>query len=189
MSAFEFFFSFYGLILGLSVAEIITGFARALRTRQSLRVGWLTPLLAVFVLMDLASFWAGAWLLLQSIQITYAFLIAGLTIAAVYYLSASLVIPHDFAAWPSFDDYFDRHKSQVMLGVVTANTLAFQILPLLSGQSFQARLEIWTRPDYAFTIGLYYVLAATVIVMRHRRANMVLLCILIGLYGLQLFTS
>ncbi|MEQ7154531.1 hypothetical protein [Brevundimonas aurifodinae] len=189
MSAFEFFFSFYGLILGLSVAEIITGFARALRTRQSLRVGWLTPLLALFVLMDLASFWAGAWLLLQSIQITYAFLIAGLTIAAVYYLSASLVIPDDFAAWPSFDDYFDRHKSQVMLGVVTANTLAFQILPLLSGQSFQARLEIWSRPDYALTIGLYYLLAAAVILVRHRRANMALLSILIGLYGLQLFAA
>lgn len=189
MSAFEFFFSFYGLILGLSVAEIITGFARALRTRQHLRVGWLTPLLAMFVLMDLASFWAGAWLLLQSIQITYAFLIAGLTIAAVYYLSASLVIPDDFEVWQTFDDYFDRHKGQVMLGVVMANTLAFQILPLLSGQSLQARVETWSRPDYALTIGLYYLLAASVILVRHRRANMVLLGVLIGLYGLQLFAA
>ena len=30
MSAFEFFFSFYGLLLGLSVAELVGGFARVL---------------------------------------------------------------------------------------------------------------------------------------------------------------
>ena len=61
MSAFEFFFSFYGLLLGLSVAELVGGFSRVLHERQRVRFGWLTPLLAVFVALDLATFWNQAW--------------------------------------------------------------------------------------------------------------------------------
>ena len=45
MSAFEFFFSFYGLILGLSVAELLGGFARTLNRNPRPRFGLLTPLL------------------------------------------------------------------------------------------------------------------------------------------------
>ena len=51
MSAFEFFFSFYGLLLGLSVAELVGGFARVLHEKQRIRFGWLTPMLGIFVLL------------------------------------------------------------------------------------------------------------------------------------------
>lgn len=60
MSDFEFFFSFYGLILGLSVAEIASGIARTVHERGEVRVGWLTPMLAVFVSLDVAGFWVVA---------------------------------------------------------------------------------------------------------------------------------
>ena len=43
MSAFEFFFSFYGLLLGLSVAAVVGGFANVLHERHRIRFGWLTP--------------------------------------------------------------------------------------------------------------------------------------------------
>ena len=56
MSAFEFFFSFYGLLLGLSVAVIATGLATAIQHRKKIRIGWLTPLLALLVALDVASF-------------------------------------------------------------------------------------------------------------------------------------
>jgi len=38
MSPFEFFFSFYGLILGLSVAVMATGAARAFKHRKAVDV-------------------------------------------------------------------------------------------------------------------------------------------------------
>ncbi len=60
MSAFEFFFSFYGLILGLAVVEVLTGFSRAMRARTRIRLGIVTPLLALFILLDLISFWSGS---------------------------------------------------------------------------------------------------------------------------------
>ncbi|HEX8470538.1 MAG TPA: hypothetical protein VF633_05450, partial [Brevundimonas sp.] len=61
MSAFEFFFSFYGLVLGLSVAALATGAARAVKHRKTVRIGWLTTMLAVFVALDIATFWDAAW--------------------------------------------------------------------------------------------------------------------------------
>lgn len=57
MSAFEFFFSFYGLVLGLSVAVIATGVARAFKHRKTVKIGWKTPMLALFVAFDIATFW------------------------------------------------------------------------------------------------------------------------------------
>ena len=62
MSAFEFFFSFYGLLLGLSVAELVGGFARVRHERHRVRFGWVTPLLALFVARSaLALIAAGGW--------------------------------------------------------------------------------------------------------------------------------
>ena len=65
MSAFEFFFSFYGLLLGLSVAELVGGFARVLHEKQRIRFGWLTPMLALFVAIDIATFWNQAWVIFR----------------------------------------------------------------------------------------------------------------------------
>ena len=62
MTPFEFFFSFYGLVLGLSLTVMATGAARAFKHHKSVRVGWLTPLLATFVALDISTsiFLAGA---------------------------------------------------------------------------------------------------------------------------------
>ena len=56
MSALEFVFSFYGLRLGLSVAAIATGVATVIQHRRRVQIGWLTPTLAKFLALDIASF-------------------------------------------------------------------------------------------------------------------------------------
>ena len=49
MNAFEFYLAFYGLLLGLSVAEVASGFLNAIDARRKVKLGWLTPSLAIFV--------------------------------------------------------------------------------------------------------------------------------------------
>ena len=61
MIMFEYVFTLFGLLLGLSLAEILRGLGRVLRTNKPLHVGWLTPLLGLILMLDLASFWSGAW--------------------------------------------------------------------------------------------------------------------------------
>jgi hypothetical protein len=42
--AFGFMFAFYGLLLGLAVAEVASGFSRAYDERKTRRLGFVAPL-------------------------------------------------------------------------------------------------------------------------------------------------
>jgi hypothetical protein len=123
MDAFEFYFSFYGLLLGLSVAEVTNGLANAIGSRRSIQIGWLTPLLAAFFLTDVASFWMFAWGARDLIYIDWSSLYVGLIIAVTYYLAAALIFPRNIAEWPSLDDHYWAHKRLVIGGIALANAI------------------------------------------------------------------
>ena len=123
MSAFEFYFSFYGLLLGLSAAEVTNGLANAIGSRRSVAIGWLTPLLAFFFLTDIVSFWIFAWGARELIDIDWSPLFLGLAIAVTYYLAAALVFPRQVSEWPSLDEYYWKHKRLVIGGVALANAV------------------------------------------------------------------
>lgn len=132
MSAFEFFFSFYGLLLGLSVAVIATGLATAIQHRRKIRIGWLTPLLALFVGLDIASFWDSAWVNFRHLPFSYGMLIAGLAIALVYFIAASLVFPHDLDDGQSLDDHFWANKKVVLLLTIAANVIGVAVMAIVN---------------------------------------------------------
>lgn len=123
MSAFEFFFSFYGLVLGLSVAVLATGAARAFKHRKAVRVGWLTPLLALFVALDIATFWDAAWVNFRELPFSYGLLVGGLIVAVVYFIAASLVFPEAEDQAGSLDEHFWANKRTVLLLLIGANLL------------------------------------------------------------------
>jgi hypothetical protein len=60
MTAFEFVFPLFGLLVGLTYTEMLSGLARALKSSRHVRIGWLVPLLGVLVLINLTMFWYGA---------------------------------------------------------------------------------------------------------------------------------
>ncbi|CAN5169608.1 hypothetical protein BH10PSE1_BH10PSE1_18280 [soil metagenome] len=184
MSAFEFFFSFYGLILGLSVAEVITGLVRVFKTRERVRIGWLTPLLGLFVLLDVASFWNSAWGSMQGVEVGYGLLVMGLFISGVYFAAASLVTPDDPDQWPDFDAYYDRHKRYVLAGVFIANLLANVVVDILL-QGGAAWLANHREPMVWLAIGLYNLTLLLLVLIRDRRVNIALLSFVIALYGVS----
>ena len=63
MSAFEFVFTFYSVMLGLAAANVATGFADMWRDRRAVEVGVCAPLLAVIVLVGTMNLW-----LLQGVE-------------------------------------------------------------------------------------------------------------------------
>jgi hypothetical protein len=78
MSAFEFVFSLFGLLLGLSLAEVLGGLARVLKQRKEVQLGWLTPLLGLLVMLDLTSSWALAYAIRDAIPATFLALAMGM---------------------------------------------------------------------------------------------------------------
>ena len=121
MSAFEFFFSFYGLVLGLSVAAIATGAARAFKHRKTIAIGWKTPMLAVFAALDITTFWDAAWTNFSGAPYSYGLLVAGLMVAAVYFIAANLIFPEDGDAVENLDAHFWTNKRAVLLLLMLAN--------------------------------------------------------------------
>ncbi len=136
MSAFEFFFSFYGLLLGLSVAELVGGFARVLHERHRVRFGWLTPLLALFVAIDLVTFWNQAWGFFRGAPFNPALLLVGLIIAATFYIAASVTFPRVSAEGVEtridLDDHFWAHRRLVFGCVLAANAIVWLLLGALA---------------------------------------------------------
>ena len=124
MTSFELVFAVYGLLLGLAIAEVLGGFARALKLKRAgkaVRVGWLTPLLGVVVILDLTSFWLLAWEAQPQIGANYLTLVSVLVIVGIYYLAASLIFPDEPADWPDFDLWYDRQNRMVIGGLLIAN--------------------------------------------------------------------
>lgn len=173
MSTFEFFFGFYSLILGLAVVDILSGLSRALRARRVTALGLCTPLLALYLLLDLVQYWVDTWSRHQDPRINAAVLTVALTIAGLYYLAASLVFPDRVDSREASDAHYDAQKRTVILLSFTANLLSVTALPLLAGQpevmqaAFSPRglifLVVWITP------------LALIFVIRNRKINAALL--------------
>jgi hypothetical protein len=133
MSSFEFVFSLFGLVLGLSLTEVLTGFARTVQARGKVRIGWLTPLLGLVLMIDLVSFWTGAWREREALRVALDPMLFATLIAGIYYVASRLVFPEDFEAWPDLDAYFMAHKRMVVGAVLACNLLLLAGIYMLHG--------------------------------------------------------
>ena len=137
LSAFEFFFSFYGLLLGLSVAELVGGFARVLHERERIRFGWLTPALALFVAIDIATFWNQAWVIFRGAPFNTFLLLVSLSIAATFYVAASVTFPRVSAEGThervDLDAHFWAHR-KLVFGCIMGANLIVAVMVIILGQ-------------------------------------------------------
>jgi hypothetical protein len=178
MTDFEFIFSFYSLLFGLALTQVFGGFGNTLQERHRIKVGWLTPLLGLFVILDLTSFWEIGWQLRDMLHRPYfILLISGVLLAGIYYLAARLVFPRDFAEWPDFDVYYFKHKDWVFGGVLLCNLVAAAVLTAV-GKPF-LRLPLGFLNDLTL-----FVLLIALIAVRTRRASIVLLIVMLSRYAI-----
>lgn len=186
MSAFEFFFSFYGLLLGLSAAVIATGLATAIQHRKTVRIGRLTPALALFVALDIASFWDGAWVNFRHLQFSYGMLVAGLAIAVIYFVAASLVFPHRIEDGDSLDEHFWENRRPVLILMACANVAHVVCGPL-------AKLGDPALPvlvtNFAVSMAVFLPLILSAAFVRRSRTFLILIGALIVIYLLLALSS
>jgi H+/gluconate symporter-like permease len=118
---FDFYFTFYGLLLSLSAGTVIIRFADVVGERRGRQIGVLGPLLGLFVLLDITSFWIWAWRARTAFQVNYEYMYFGLAIAVAYFFSASQVFPKETGDWKSLDEYYWKRKRYVLPGIIVAN--------------------------------------------------------------------
>lgn len=190
MGAFEIFFSFYALILGLAVVEVLSGILKVVRADDRPRIGVLTPLLTIWVLLDLANFWGGAQYDTRDGIVGYPKILLSLLVACVYYVAAGLIYPEKVGGTGDLDDHYDRRKRLVLGGIVAANVIGNLFLPLV-GPDRDTYLALIALNPGMFLIFLIVTFFPLILLpIRSRRINAILLLLMITWYvaaGLGLF--
>jgi len=185
MTSFELVFSLFGLVLGLSLAEVLGGFARAIKLRRHARrigqevtrLGWLTPALAVFLLLDIAGFWFIVWRAREAIPATPASLLLSLIVTGLYYLAASWVFPHEPPEGSDFDAHFQENKRSILLLVLLCNLIAHGVRVILVDPR-ELELGWWM-------LAAYFLLLLGAAFVRNRKVALSALGLLIALYLME----
>ena len=172
MTEFEFLFSFFGLLIGLTIVEVATKFADAIDAHKRCPVGLLTPLLAVAVLLDVTGFWLYAWSLRDFLHISWRSVFSALTIAIIYFLAASLVFPRSEGKWASLDDHYWARKRFVVTGILAVN------LPILVLQLSRAMPRLSDGWFFFYQIAYFGPLIG-LLFTRRRRTDLLLLATLL----------
>lgn len=186
MSPFELVFALFGLLLGLAIAEVLSGFSRALKLKRGVRpvrIGWLTPLLGLFMIIDLASFWLNAYHSRDQLTADNLTLLVVLLIVGTYYLAATLIFPDEPEQWPDFDAWYDKQNRFVLGGMLAANVgsaIGNITLTIVRPVDTDVGSDASIMADGIVGFSVLFLLIALIIV-RSRRTNLVLLILLVAL--------
>jgi hypothetical protein len=181
MDRFSFFFAFYGLILGLAVAELLSGFAGLVRARALRRVEAQTALLGLVTFIAICATWIDAWTAFRTVPLNFSGLWAPILIATFYFLAATVVFPREAAEYDRLALYFAERKR-----FVGAMLLAAELLVLLtSWDSLMQTLHARPAVFWLWYVPLNVLLKGSMVAflfIRSRRANLVLLILMILLF-------
>jgi hypothetical protein len=173
MDGFEFFFTLFGLLLGFSLVEVVAGFGRAIEfavhqvpdaDAPRFRIGWLSPLLGLFVAFNLVSFWTAAWSLREVVPVHYLALLFGLVVTGGYYLAAMLVFPRNIQGATDLDRHYFQVKRWVLAVVILCNALGAAGMALVGTNSLPGVMD-----------AIFYGLLIALFFARGYRANLLLL--------------
>jgi hypothetical protein len=178
MDSFSYFMTFYSLILGLGLTELLGGFAHMVRAKALKKLEPQTALLALFILVDICSTWVDGWLSLKHVTVDFSGLWAPVLLAICFYLAAATVFPHDDADHERLSDYY-RERKRFIVGLLLAGEMLIHVtyLPI-----FEQRIAHQPELFWMWTVPYNLVIEATMVaimVLHSRRANILLLVLLL----------
>jgi hypothetical protein len=182
MDRFSFFFAFYGLVLGLAVAELLGGVGRLARARTLRAIGVQTALLALLAFMALCITWIDAFARFQNVTLDLSGLWAPILIATCYYLAAVVIFPTDEGELGDLDSYYQTRKTFVVAMLFAAETFNNVTFFSVYAETLAKRPAMfwYFLLPYNLAINLAFV---ALLLVKTRRANIGLLALLILLYS------
>ena len=122
MDRFAFFFAFYGLILGLGVAELLSGFAGMVRAHALKKLEAQTALVALLTFVLICATWVDTFTMDRAITLNFGDLWAPILVATFYYLAASVIFPRDPRQFSHLRAYFAARR-KFIIGMLFAAEL------------------------------------------------------------------
>lgn len=188
MTGIDLIFQLFALLLGLSIAELLSGLGRSWRIRagatragDQIRIGWLVPLLGLLLLCDQTHFWISAYGMREFLSFSYGTMMIILTIIGGYYTISTFVFPDDPAHWPDFDAYYLTTNRLVVGGMFAVNFATLIYLGyLVSAGLDPATLPFAQHWASLAAVFLYFPGLIALWYVKSPRANLFLLLFMIG---------
>ena len=144
MNSFDYLFSFYGLLLGIAVANVAIGFADMWRDCEKIRVGTCPPLLCAIVMLGGMNVWLTMWHIRSFVGVTAWQMVAAACVALPYVFVSRAMFPgQERQAERSLEEHYLKHRV-LILAILTIPPVASALSKLLLDRSHDYGLrEIW----------------------------------------------
>ncbi len=174
MDRFSFFFAFYGLILGLGIAELLSGFAGMVRAHALKKLEAQTGLVALLTFVLIVATWVDTYTMDRSITLNFGDLWAPILVATFYYLAAAVIFPRDPRQFSHLRAYFAARR-RFVIGML----FAAELTDLFVNRAFLI-YRYYHDPAYFWGWNVPYNIAIkgtflALFLVRRRRATIVLL--------------
>lgn len=169
MSPFDFLAVVIAIPMGLALVEIAQGISTTLRRRHEVRVGLLTPLLSIYLLLIISNAWLSLWGAQDILSVGRSTLFFGLLLSVIFYIAASFAVPDAPKKGSDLDEWFLANRRFSLGGTFLLVTLVQFYL----GQRFTAWAEMDTiakQIGYLIGFGLRPALILGVILLPKRWA-------------------
>ena len=153
MDSFDYLFSFYGLLLGIAVANVAIGFADMWRDCEKIRVGTCPPLLCGIVMLGGMNVWLTMWNIRQTVAVSAWQMVAAACVALPYVFVSRAMFPgKEREPETSLEDHYLKHRILILL-MLTIPPIASAISKLLLDREHTYGWpEAWTAARIAVTL-------------------------------------
>lgn len=183
MDKFEFFFSLLSLLLGLAMTQLAGGMASAVKLRKRLHVGWVTPLAALVICLDIASFWPALWSSRPFVEIQIPHILTGVALCLGYYMAASFVFPDDLNQTDDLDAWYFQTRHLALGGTLALSIVFTIVVEMMEGSRFEkmpVSTALWSLRGWF----VYIALLAVALLAKDKRVCTVALIAIVALYPL-----
>lgn len=155
MDKFEFFFSFYGLLLGLAAAEILSSLGAYVRSRQLRTIEVRSALLALLTFIVICSTWMEAWWMRDTFQVSFASMLPPIAVATAYYLAAVVVLPKEESAYDDMDVYLAHRKNFVVCMLIVAEVFVLLMFLPVSAEQLRTTPALFWLQTVPLTVAIF----------------------------------
>jgi uncharacterized membrane protein len=135
MTSFDYLFTFYGLLLGIAVANVAIGFADMWRDCEKIQVGACPPLLCAVVMLGGMNVWLTMWHVREEVGINGWQMVAAAAVAMPYvFISRAMFPGQEKQAESSLEEHYLKHR-KLILGMLVIPPLAMAISKVVLDQT------------------------------------------------------
>lgn len=157
MGSFDYLFSFYGLLLGIAVANVAIGFADMWRDCERISVGTCPPLVASSVLLGGMNVWMQMWLARPHAVVNGIQMLAAAAISLPYVFVSRAIFPgQESSPERSLEEHYLRHRKLILILLVIPTSISVATHALLDDFSYRNWEIVWVGTRIALPIALLF---------------------------------